>query len=224
MTGTLVHGLLHQIKNLSGIGGVLRPGIVHRIDKDTSGSLVITNTDLAHTRLAATFAKHEIERRYWALCFGSPATSINGTPVKISSLIARNPNDRKKMSVDVSSGKKAVTHYTKLKNYALPQKNPFASLLEASLETGRTHQVRVHFTSIGHSILGDPTYGTPSEKQTKWIALPPEIREIVRRLPGQALHAKILGFKHPISGEQLSFDAPLPPVFQELLSALENYE
>ncbi len=224
MTGTLVHGLLHQIKNLSGIGGVLRPGIVHRIDKDTSGSLVITKTDLAHTRLAATFAKHEIERRYWALCFGSPTVPVNGTPVKISSLIGRNPNDRKKMSMNVSSGRGAITHYTKLKNYALPKKTPFASLIEATLETGRTHQVRVHLTGIGHSILGDPVYGTPSEKQTKWTALPAEIREIVDRLPGQALHAKIIGFKHPISGEQLRFDAPLPPVFQELLSALQNYE
>ncbi len=128
------------------------------------------------------------------------------------------------MSMNVSSGRGAITHYTKLKNYALPKKTPFASLIEATLETGRTHQVRVHLTGIGHSILGDPVYGTPSEKQTKWTALPAEIREIVDRLPGQALHAKIIGFKHPISGEQLRFDAPLPPVFQELLSALQNYE
>ncbi len=224
MTGTLVHGLLHQIKNLSGIGGVLRPGIVHRIDKNTSGSLVITKTDLAHTRLAETFAQHAIERRYWALCFGSPAVPLGGTPVKISSLIARNPNDRKKMSMDVTSGRQAVTYYQKLKNYASPEKYPFASLLEATLETGRTHQVRVHLTGIGHSILGDPAYGTPSERHTKWTALPENIRSIVRKLPGQALHAKILGFKHPITGQDLRFDAPFPDIFRELLSALEGYE
>ena len=224
MTGTLVHGLLHQIKNLSGIGGVLRPGIVHRIDKDTSGSLVITKTDLAHTRLAETFARHDIERRYWALCYGAPSIPLNGNPVKVASLIGRNPNDRKKMSMDVKEGRTAVTYYTKIKNFAQPQKNPFASILEATLETGRTHQVRVHLTGIGHSIVGDPAYGTPSEKNTKWLAIPDDIRALVRHLPGQALHAKVLGFRHPITGELLRFDAPFPPAFQELLSALERYE
>lgn len=223
MTGTLVHGLLHQIQNLSGVGGVLRPGIVHRIDKDTSGSLVITKTDLAHTRLAETFAKHDIERRYWAICYGSPPIPIQGKPVQISTLIGRNPKDRKKMSAEVSTGRRAITYYTKLKEFAQPQKTPFASILEATLETGRTHQVRVHFTSIGHSILGDPVYGTPSERHSKWLALPEKIRALVRQLPGQALHAKVLGFKHPITGEALRFDAPFPPLFQEFLLLLEKF-
>ncbi len=224
MTGTLVHGLLYQIKNLSGIGGVLRPGIVHRIDKNTSGSLVITKTDLAHSRLAETFAKHDLERRYWALCYGAPAPATHHAPIQISSLIDRHPKDRKKMSMDVKTGRKAITYYAPLSNYGLPHKKPFACLIEATLETGRTHQVRVHLNGIGHSLLGDPVYGTPTERNTKWTALPLTIRDLVKKLPGQALHAKILGFKHPISGEPLRFDAPFPSVFQELLSALKNYE
>jgi 23S rRNA pseudouridine1911/1915/1917 synthase len=224
MTGTLVHGLLHQIQNLSGIGGVLRPGIVHRIDKNTSGSLVITKSDLAHTRLAETFARHEIERTYWALCFGSPNTSQLATPIQIKSLIGRNPSDRKKMSMDVQTGRQAITYYQKLKDFALAKKNPFASWLQATLETGRTHQVRVHLTGIGHSLLGDPTYGTPSERHTKWTALPLDVQAAVKELPGQALHARILGFKHPITGTALRFEAPLPASFEHLLSVLKKYE
>jgi 23S rRNA pseudouridine1911/1915/1917 synthase len=218
--GTLVNALLHhlktgQITDLSGIGGVMRPGIVHRIDKDTSGALVITKSDVAHRALVETFSKHDIQRRYWALCYGSPAESKR----EIKSLIGRNPKDRKKMSMEVKEGRKAVTHMVRLEEFGRPK--PFASWLELSLETGRTHQIRVHLTGIGHSLLGDPVYGTPSEKQPKWTALPHAVREAIRTMPGQALHARTLGFKHPVTGKELFFEAEPPESFKALLEALK---
>jgi 23S rRNA pseudouridine1911/1915/1917 synthase len=223
MEGTLVHALLHHIRDLSGIGGVLRPGIVHRIDKDTSGALVITKTDLAHQKLSETFAKHDIERCYWALCYGSPPPPPKGlTRTKIESLIGRSPSDRKKMSMQVKHGRKAITYFKKLEEYSIPNRKPFASWLEVTLETGRTHQVRVHLTGLGYSILGDPVYGTPSDNQPKWQALPATVKSAVARLPGQALHARVLGFKHPITQETLRFDAPLPPAFEETLKLLQE--
>lgn len=203
---TLVHALLHHVKDLSGIGGKLRPGIVHRIDKNTSGALLITKTDEAHQKMSEVFAKHDIERRYWAWCFGSPNwTPFGNREVRIETKIGRSPTDRKKMSSQVEDGRVAVTRATQLEAY-----KGFASLLECQLETGRTHQVRVHLTDLGHSILGDPTYGTPSERNTKWNALPIEVRKAVEKLPGQALHARVLGFRHPITGQDLRFEAPLP--------------
>ena len=223
MTGTLVHALLHHIKDLSGIGGVLRPGIVHRIDKDTSGALVITKTDQAHTALAHTFAHHDIQRSYWALCYGSPSIPILGQPHKIESLIGRHPTDRKKMSMTVKEGRSAVTYVRKLKEFGVSHKKPFASWLEATLETGRTHQVRVHLTGLGHSLLGDPVYGTPTERHPKWLALPEQVKRAIDQLPGQALHARILGFKHPITGELLEFEAKLPDAYQNLLNTLEAF-
>jgi 23S rRNA pseudouridine1911/1915/1917 synthase len=223
MTGTLVHALLHHIKDLSGIGGVLRPGIVHRIDKDTSGALVITKTDQAHTILAQTFAQHDIQRSYWALCYGSPSIPLLGKLHKIESLIGRHPTDRKKMSMQVKEGRKAVTYVKKLKEFGLSHKKPFASWLEATLETGRTHQVRVHLSGLGHSLLGDPVYGTPTERHPKWLALPEKVRLAVEQLPGQALHARTLGFKHPITGQNLEFEAKLPDAYQNLLNTLEQF-
>jgi 23S rRNA pseudouridine1911/1915/1917 synthase len=221
--GTLVNILLHHVKDLSGIGGALRPGIVHRIDKDTSGALVITKTDRAHQALVETFAKHDIERAYWALCYGSPPRASG--PVKIEGNIGRNPTDRKKMTILKHDGRHAVTYYRPVEEYGLRDacKAPFASWLEVTLETGRTHQIRVHLTSIGHSILADPVYGTPSEKQPKWLALPEDVREAVRAMPGQALHARVLGFKHPVTGEKLYFEAEPPPEFRALLLALKKY-
>jgi 23S rRNA pseudouridine1911/1915/1917 synthase len=216
---TLVHALLHHIRDLSGIGGEMRPGIVHRIDKDTSGALVITKTDEAHRRLAETFAQHAIERSYWALCYGSPMQGSG----RIESLIARNPSDRKRMSMDVAEGRKAVTHWKRIEEYGTGKAKPFASLIEATLETGRTHQVRVHLTGLGHSLLGDPAYGTPSEKQPKWLGLPLTIREAVRRLPGQALHARVLGFDHPITGQKLRFEAEPPESFRAVMAALSDF-
>jgi 23S rRNA pseudouridine1911/1915/1917 synthase len=219
--GTLVHVLLHHIRDLSGIGGTLRPGIVHRIDKDTSGALVVTKTDLAHTRMVETFAKHEIDRVYWALCFGA---DLGQEERRIETLIGRNPQDRKKMSSQVKSGRKAITRYKTLERYAHPNRSgAFASLVEARLETGRTHQVRVHLTGAGISLLGDPVYGTPSQKQAKWLALPEEIRERVGSLPGQALHARILGFTHPVSGKKIYLEAEPPSAFHLLLQALRRY-
>ncbi len=228
-TGTLVHGLLFYVRDLSGIGGKLRPGIVHRIDKDTSGALVVTKTDAAHLKLSAVFAKHEIERAYSAICYGAPAWGGSTGPggavdeYRFDSRIGRNPHDRLKMSIDVKDGRHATTRFRCLEKYGTPERAPFASLIEARLETGRTHQVRVHLTALHHSLLGDPLYGTPSLNQPKWKLLPEPIKQIVNKLPGQALHARLLGFQHPITGESLRFVADYPPVFGQLLDTLRNY-
>ncbi|MEO5968690.1 MAG: RluA family pseudouridine synthase [Bdellovibrionia bacterium] len=222
MEGTLVHALLHHIRDLSGIGGVLRPGIVHRIDKNTSGALVITKNDLTHLRLSKIFSEHAIERAYWALCYGSPDVSTL-RPTKIESLLGRSPTDRKKMSMTVKIGRPAISYFKKIEEFGHAAKKPFASWLEVTLETGRTHQVRVHLTGLGHSILGDPVYGHPSQTQPKWQALPENVKAAVLQLPGQALHARVLGFQHPITGEKLRFEAELPPGFRELLAALKPY-
>lgn len=225
-SGTLVNALLHHVRDLSGIGGALRPGIVHRIDKNTSGALVITKTDEAHRSLAETFSRHGIERAYWALCYGSPPGGREGKPARIESHIGRSPTDRKKMANLDGSGaraRRAVSFYRKLKEYSLPRRPPFASWVEVTLETGRTHQVRVHLAGIGHSLLGDPVYGPPSERQPKWVALPAEVREAVAALPGQALHARVLGFRHPVTGEDLRFEAEPAPPFSRLLTTLARY-
>lgn len=215
-SGTLVNALLYHVKNLSGIGGKLRPGIVHRIDKDTSGALVITKDDLTHQGLSKLFATHDIERKYWALVYGAPKWQEQ----TVKTTLGRNPNDRKKMAVNVEGGRVAISHFRVLEEFvAGPGKNPYASLIEATLETGRTHQVRVHLNHLGHSLLGDPVYGTPSDSQTKWKALPNEVREAVKALPGQALHARNLGFVHPITKKELHFEADLFPDLRLLLNA-----
>jgi 23S rRNA pseudouridine1911/1915/1917 synthase len=211
--GTLVHALLHHIKDLSGIGGVLRPGIVHRLDKDTSGALVISKSDRAHVALVEKFSKHDMERVYWALCYGS----FKQPSLKIETLIGRNPKDRKRMSSDVKTGRKAITHLKRLENFG-----SYACWVQAQLETGRTHQVRVHLTGAGHSVLGDPVYGTPNSKSAKWLALPSEVREAVAQLPGQALHARVLGFEHPITKKRLRFEAEPPAEFRGVLEALKR--
>jgi 23S rRNA pseudouridine1911/1915/1917 synthase len=202
--GTLVNALLHHCAGrLSGIGGVARPGIVHRIDKDTSGLLVVAKTDVAHEGLAAQFAKHSIERRYLAIVAGRP----NPARGKIDAPLARSSANRKKMAiVEGSRGKRAVTHYRLVE----PLRD--AAMVECRLETGRTHQVRVHLASIGHPLLGDPVYGrTPAGH-----------RELLKRLNfhRQALHAAGLGFVHPVSKENLSFQSALPSDIQELFGAL----
>lgn len=231
--GTLVNALLHHISDLSGIGGVLRPGIVHRLDKNTSGALVITKTDEAHQKLSQVFSEHSIERVYWALCYGSFAQELLRKspslrpPLKIESTIGRNPADRKKMAMNVEGGRKAITFVRKKAEFLIPDSHvrtqPFACWIEAQLETGRTHQVRVHLTSIGNALLGDPVYGTPSEKNQKWLAVPAKIKECVSALPGQALHARVLGFAHPITGERLRFEAEPPETFRRLKEALDEY-
>lgn len=212
--GTLVNILLHHIKDLSGIGGMLRPGIVHRLDKDTSGALVITKTDQAHQRLVETFSRHDIERVYWALVYGAPK-NLSGT---IEGNIGRSTSDRKKMALLKTGGRKAVSHYQVLTEFRFR----VASWLEVTLETGRTHQIRVHLTSIGHSVLGDPVYGTPTENQTKWKELPEAVRKAIGYLPGQALHARVLGFIHPVSGEKIRVEADPPKGFSNLLETLQK--
>ena len=216
LDGTLVNALLHHCRGqLSGIGGVARPGIVHRIDKDTSGLLVVAKTDAAHEGLARQFADHSIERAYLAVCAGHPlppAGTIHGA-------LARSPHDRKKMAlVDAKEqggrGKHATTHYKTLKRLT------DASLIECRLETGRTHQVRVHLASIGHPLVGDPVYGrSPIRHSAKLGAKlgPLLVRLGFRR---QALHAARLGFVHPVSGERMTFSAMSPVDLVELIVEL----
>jgi 23S rRNA pseudouridine1911/1915/1917 synthase len=202
--GTLVNALLHHCAGrLSGIGGVARPGIVHRIDKDTSGLLVVAKTDVAHEGLSAQFARHSIDRRYQAIVAGVPVPP-SGT---VNAPLARSSTNRQKMAiVEGERGKRAVTHYRMMR----PLRE--SALVECRLETGRTHQVRVHMTSIGHNLLGDPVYGRSRSPH----------RELLKRLNfgRQALHAAELGFEHPVSKEYLSFKSDIPSDMQELLSAL----
>ncbi|GAA4643121.1 RluA family pseudouridine synthase [Pontixanthobacter gangjinensis] len=200
---TLVNALLHHCRGqLSGIGGVARPGIVHRIDKDTSGLLVVAKSTAAHEGLAKQFADHTISRRYIAVCNGHPAPT-SGT---IEGVIGRSSGNRKKMAVleeDSSRGKHAITHYTTKRVLSN------SSVIECRLETGRTHQVRVHFASIGHALLGDPLYGRTTAP----------LRPILQRLRfvRQALHAASLGFDHPVTGEKVEFHAELPDDMRELI-------
>ncbi|MBO9601735.1 MAG: RluA family pseudouridine synthase [Novosphingobium sp.] len=204
--GTLVNALLHHCKGaLSGIGGVARPGIVHRIDKDTSGLLVVAKSDAAHLGLAAQFAAHSIERAYLAVAGGHPAAA-SGT---VDARVGRSDANRKKMAVlpaGSDRGKHAVTHYKVL------EKLDNSSLIECRLETGRTHQVRVHMASIGHPLLGDPLYGRT----------PARIRPILADLgfERQALHAAILGFNHPVTMKMMRFESSLPADMRRLIDEL----
>ena len=208
LTGTLVNALLHHCRGeLSGIGGVARPGIVHRIDKDTSGLLVVAKTDAAHEGLAAQFAAHTVHRRYIAVCAGHPSPA-EGT---IDARIGRSDADRKKMTVlpnNSSRGKSAVTHYTVIERLA------GAAVIECRLETGRTHQVRVHCASIGHPLLGDPAYGRT----------PKPLRPVLERtgFARQALHAAELGFQHPVTQEMVQFRSDLPADMTELIDQLRH--
>ena len=202
--GTLVNALLHHCGgSLSGIGGVARPGIVHRIDKDTSGLLVVAKTDVAHEGLARQFAAHSIDRRYLAIVTGIPKVA-EGT---VDAPLARSSTNRKKISiVREGRGKRAVTHWRRL------QILRDAALVECRLETGRTHQVRVHMASLGHPLLGDPTYGRSGKSH----------RDLLRELNfhRQALHAAELGFIHPVSKNRLSFASGMPADMQELFTGL----
>ncbi|MFN5903855.1 MAG: RluA family pseudouridine synthase, partial [Novosphingobium sp.] len=206
LDGTLVNALLHHCRGqLSGIGGVARPGIVHRIDKDTSGLLVVAKTDAAHEGLAKQFADHSIHRAYLAIVGGvpiPPAGTVRGA-------IARSATNRKKMAlVEDGRGKHAVTHFRTVRALG------GAALVECRLETGRTHQVRVHMASIGHPLLGDPVYGRT----------PPRLRPILSRLhfARQALHAAELGFVHPVTGAAQRFESALPADMTGLLVELER--
>lgn len=202
--GTLVNALLHHCGgSLSGIGGVARPGIVHRIDKDTSGLLLVAKTDVAHEGLAKQFAAHSIDRRYLAIVNGVPKT--NGGVVDAP--LARSATNRKKIAiVEGNRGKRAVTHWRRLN--VLKD----AALVECRLETGRTHQVRVHMASIGHPLVGDPVYGRSGKTHGKIL------KEL--QFHRQALHAAELGFTHPVTKHRLSFSSAMPPDMQELFKAL----
>ena len=208
LDGTLVNALLHHCTGqLSGIGGVARPGIVHRIDKDTSGLLVVAKTDAAHEGLARQFADHSIERAYLAIVAGLPVPPA-GT---VQGWIGRSDHDRKKMAVlhELNKrGKHAVTHFRTLETFT------GAALVECRLETGRTHQVRVHMASIGHPLLGDPVYGRAT----------PRLRPILTQLhfARQALHAAVLGFIHPVTGANLRFESKLPDDMTGLLVELRS--
>lgn len=196
--GTLVNGLMHHCRGqLSGINGVMRPGIVHRIDMDTTGVIIACKNDMAHNAIAEQLKVHSITRKYFAIVHGN-LLQAEGT---IHAAIGRHPADRKKMSVISKNGKDAITHYRVLESFRS------YTYVECSLETGRTHQIRVHMASIGHPLLGDQTYG-PARQPFK--------------LQGQTLHAGVLGFIHPRTGKYMEFSAPLPAYFEELLVKLRK--
>ncbi|MGN0153764.1 MAG: RluA family pseudouridine synthase [Lachnospiraceae bacterium] len=199
-TGTLVNALLYHCKDsLSSINGVIRPGIVHRIDRNTTGILVICKNDHAHKILAEQLKEHSITRKYHAICYGI-FKEAEGT---VNAPIGRHPVDRKKMAINHKNGREAITHYRVLQTL----KNNY-SYIECTLETGRTHQIRVHMASIGHPLLGDDVYGPKNAK--------------IKGLEGQTLHAKTLGFIHPDTGNYMEFDSELPDYFQKLLDKLKQ--
>ncbi len=215
-TGTLVNALLaHCGASLSGIGGVARPGIVHRLDKDTSGVMVAAKSDRAHAGLSALFAAHDIERTYVALTRGAPSPAKG----RIETLIGRSSSDRKKMAVLRSGGRNAITDYAVQQVYGVPAKaggSPMAGRVACTLHTGRTHQIRVHLASKGAPILGDAVYGSGSP------ATPVRAAIAEAGLTRQALHASVLGFVHPVTGETLRFETPPPPDMASLEQLLQT--
>ena len=210
--GTLVNALIHHCgDSLSGIGGVARPGIVHRLDKNTSGVMVAAKTDAAHRGLSTLFAAHDIERVYIALTRGAPSPA-RGT---VTTQIGRSTSDRKKMAVLRAGGREAITHYTVARQFG-PSQKPVAARLSCRLETGRTHQIRVHLAHKGAPCLGDPAYGSGSPTPAVRAAM------VAAGLERQALHASVLGFAHPITGETLKFETAPPADMAALEAALEN--
>ncbi|MBF9032471.1 RluA family pseudouridine synthase [Rhodobacterales bacterium HKCCE3408] len=226
-SGTLVNALLHHFGGeLSGIGGEKRPGIVHRIDKDTSGLLVVAKSDRAHHGLAEQFEAHSVERRYDALCHGVPdvaaprlkgvrGVSFEGGTVKITTHLARHKTDRQRQAVLFQGGRHAVTRVSVEESFG-----GVVARVSARLETGRTHQIRVHMSHIGHALIGDQTYGGRRKVSEK--VLGEDLAGRLNRFPRQALHAATLGFVHPVSGEALRFEAPLPEDMAGLLGELRT--
>ncbi len=226
--GTLVNALIHHCGDtLSGVGGMKRPGIVHRIDKETTGLLVAAKSDRAHHHLADQFAAHTVERRYLAVCYGLPDQNdprlrgIKGTSfepgniLKIQTFLGRHRTDRQRQAVSFTSGRHAVTRSRIVEPLGTP---PCAALIECWLETGRTHQIRVHMAHCGHALIGDPVYGGRRKLSPK--AIGEAGVAAVAAFPRQALHAATLGFEHPVSGEFLQFEAEIPQDMRDLLRAL----
>lgn len=210
--GTLVNALLHHCgADLLGIGGERRPGIVHRLDKDTSGVMVAAKHQAAHEGLSTLFASHDLERTYQAVLWGAPSPTTG----VVEGAIGRDRMNRKKMAVDLKHGKEAVTHYQVLKHLGLG-----ASLVACTLETGRTHQIRVHMSAIGHSLIGDPLYGRASPARKARFT--EEQQDSIVTFPRQALHAAVLGFVHPMTKDFVRFESELPEDMKILIDALSN--
>ena len=199
-TGTLVHALLHHCSDLQGIGGEIRPGIVHRLDRDTSGIMVVAKNETALNALQAAFKARKVAKIYTALAWGVPAKR----QFTIDTLVIRNPNNRKKMMVSEKDGRRAVSHITTVESFTA------ASLLSVKIDTGRTHQIRVHLSWAGHPLVGDTVYG---KARPECLPAP---------APRQMLHARSLSFPHPVSGEMLTFEAPVPPDMDQLIQAFRN--
>lgn len=210
--GTLVNALLAHVEDLPGIGGIERPGIVHRLDKDTAGLIVVAKSERAHQGLARQFADHTIERLYTAFVWGVPAPREG----RIEGAIGRSPVNRRKMAI-VRTGKPAVTHYRTVRAF-----DALAAKVECRLETGRTHQIRVHLSSRAHPLIGDPLYGKGRRSLRR--DLEPILAPALAALPGQALHAGVLGFVHPATRERLRFERPLPLPLRALEEALATAE
>ncbi len=228
--GTLVNALLHHCgESLSGVGGVQRPGIVHRIDKETSGLLVVAKSDRAHQGLAAQFEKHTVERYYKAVVYGVPDANDprlrgvkgvsfeSGNIMRITTQLARHKTDRQKQAVLFHGGRHAVTRARIVEPFGAPA---VAALVECWLETGRTHQIRVHMAHAGHGLIGDPVYGGKRKLSEK--ALSPKGIAAAKGFARQALHAAVLGFEHPVTGEMMRFEASLPEDMAELIAALRG--
>ena len=208
-TGTLVNALLYHCHDLSGIGGVLRPGIVHRLDKETSGLLVVAKSDEAHLELAAQFGRREVRKTYQAVVFGLPKAREG----RVESAVGRHPSDRKKMSTKSKRGRSAVTVWKVKESYDV------ASLLEVSIETGRTHQIRVHLADIGYPVVGDHVYGKPGRLNDMKDTF---LRALFKRFPRQALHACRLSFRHPLTGKKMEFFSELPEDIEKLCALLRE--
>ncbi len=227
---TLVNALIHHCgDDLSGVGGMKRPGIVHRIDKETSGLLVVAKSDVAHQGLAAQFAAHTVQRRYLAVCFGVPDANdprlrgVKGTSfepgniLKVQTFLGRHKTDRQKQAVSFQTGRHAVTRVRIVEPLGMPS---VAALVECWLETGRTHQIRVHMSHCGHGLIGDPVYGGRQKLAVK--AVGETGVAAARSFPRQALHAATLGFTHPVTKEAMEFVAPLPEDMAQLLQDLQH--
>ena len=229
-SGTLVNALLaHCGDELSGVGGKKRPGIVHRIDKETSGLLVVAKSDATHHGLAAQFEAHTVERYYRALVYGVPdandprlrgikgASFEPGNILKLTTQLARHKTDRQRQAVLFQGGRHAVTRARAVARFGTP---PVIALMECWLETGRTHQIRVHMAHAGHGLVGDPTYG--GKRKIAKTALPEDVSDAVRGFPRQALHAAVLGFTHPVTDQKMRFEAALPDDMADLLNNLQR--